>query len=40
MRIRYRVRALADIDGIYRYLVKRSPSGAANVVRAIYEGLS
>lgn len=28
MRLRYRAQALADIDGIYRYLAKRSPSGA------------
>ena len=40
MRIRYRAQALGDIDQIYRYLLKRSPSGALNVLRAIYAGIS
>ncbi|HMA71866.1 MAG TPA: type II toxin-antitoxin system RelE/ParE family toxin [Xanthobacteraceae bacterium] len=35
MRIRYRAQALADIDEIGRYLIKRSPSGARNVLRSI-----
>ena len=35
MRIRYRAQALADIDEIRRYLIKRSPSGARNVLRSI-----
>ncbi len=39
MRIRYRAQALSDIDEIYRYLEKRSPSGALNVLRAIYAGI-
>jgi plasmid stabilization system protein ParE len=39
MRIRYRAQALGDIDQIYRYLLKRSPSGALNVLRAIYAGI-
>lgn len=39
MRLRYRAQALADIDGIYRYLAKRSPSGAHNVLKAIYAGI-
>ncbi|MBI1867532.1 MAG: type II toxin-antitoxin system RelE/ParE family toxin [Methylocystis sp.] len=36
MRVRYRAQALADIDEIRRYLQKRSPSGARNVLRSIY----
>jgi plasmid stabilization system protein ParE len=39
MRIQYRAQALADIDEIRGYLEKRSVSGAANVVRAIYAGI-
>ena len=39
MRVTYRPRALADIDDIARYLEKRSPAGARNVVRAIHEGI-
>ena len=35
MRVRYRAQALADIDEIRRYLQKRSPSGARNVIRSI-----
>jgi toxin ParE1/3/4 len=35
MRVRYRTPALADIDEIRRYLKKRSPSGARNVLLAI-----
>ena len=36
MRLRYRAQALSDIDAIHRYLDERSPSGARNVLRAIY----
>jgi toxin ParE1/3/4 len=36
MKVRYRLRALADIDEIREYLEPRSPSGALNVVSAIY----
>jgi hypothetical protein len=36
MKVRYRARALADIEGIYRYLAPRSQVGAHNVLRAIY----
>ena len=36
MRLRYRARALADINAIHSYLEERSPSGARNVLRAIY----
>ena len=39
MRIRYRAQALDDIDRIGRYLEERSPSGALNVLRAIYAGI-
>jgi toxin ParE1/3/4 len=39
MNIRYRAQALADIDEIYSYLRERSPSGAFNVLRAIYAGI-
>lgn len=35
MKVRYRALALADIDGIFRYLNERSPTGARNVLRAI-----
>jgi toxin ParE1/3/4 len=38
MKVRYRTQALADIDQIYQYLEERSPSGALNVLRAIYAG--
>lgn len=36
MKVRYRLRALADIDEIRRYLEPRSAAGALNVVQAIY----
>ena len=36
MKVRYRLRALADIDEIRHYLEPRSPLGAFNVVQAIY----
>ena len=39
MRLRYRAQALADIDAIQRYLEERSPSGARNVLRAIYASI-
>jgi toxin ParE1/3/4 len=39
MKVRYRLRALADIDGIREYLEKRSPSGAFNVVKAIHASI-
>jgi toxin ParE1/3/4 len=35
MKVRYRALALADIDGIQRYLEARSPNGATNVLQAI-----
>ena len=39
MRVRYTLRARGDIDRIYEYLDKRSPSGAHNVLLAIYAGV-
>ena len=39
MRLQYRARALDDIDAIHRYLDERSPSGAHNVLRAIYASI-
>jgi toxin ParE1/3/4 len=39
MRVTYQARALADIDEISQYLEKRSPTGARNVVRAIYDSI-
>ncbi len=39
MRLIYRAQALADIDAILRYLEEHSPSGARNVLRAIYASM-
>jgi toxin ParE1/3/4 len=39
MRVRYRARALADIEEIRSYLEKRSPVGAGNVLRSIRLGI-
>lgn len=39
MKVRYRARALADIDGIFQYLNERSPTGARNVLRALAEAI-
>ena len=39
MRIRYRARALADIEDIRSYVEKRSPVGARNVLRSIRSGI-
>ena len=39
MRVRYTPRARRDIGQIYAYLNKRSPSGAFNVLAAIYAGV-
>lgn len=36
MRVRYRAQAKADLEEIYRYLDRRSPTGARNVLRAIH----
>ena len=39
MKIRYRARALADLDGIFQYLNERSPGGARNVMSAIRDAI-
>jgi plasmid stabilization system protein ParE len=39
MKIRYTPRARGDIESIWYYLNERSPSSAANVVKAIYAGV-
>jgi toxin ParE1/3/4 len=39
MNVRYRARALADIDGIFRYLNERSPTGARHVLSAIADAI-
>ena len=39
MKVRYTPRARGDIDAIFQYLDERSPSGARNVVAAIYAGV-
>ena len=39
MRIRYRTRALSDLDGIYDYLAPRSQAGALNVLRSIHDAI-
>ena len=40
MKVRYRARALSDLDEIYRYLEPRSPTGAVNVLRAIHAAIA
>ena len=39
MRVRYRDRALSDLDQIFQYLDKRSPSGARNVIDSIRDAI-
>ncbi len=39
MKVRYRERALADLEGIFHFLNDRSPTGARNVLRAIHEAI-
>ena len=39
MNVRYRARALADLEDIFRYLDRHSPSGARNVLRAIHRAI-
>lgn len=36
MKVRHRARALSDLEDIFRYLDARSPTGARNVLAAIY----
>jgi toxin ParE1/3/4 len=39
MKVRYRARALADLEDIFRYLSPRSLTGAEKVLRAIYAAI-
>jgi plasmid stabilization system protein ParE len=39
MKVRYRARALADLEDIFRYLSPRSLAGAEKVLRAIYAAI-
>jgi toxin ParE1/3/4 len=39
VKLNYRAQALADIDAIHSYIEERSPSGARNVLRAIYASI-
>jgi toxin ParE1/3/4 len=39
MSLRYRARALADIDAIHRFLEEHSAAGARNVLHAIYASI-
>jgi plasmid stabilization system protein ParE len=40
MRVRYRARALSDLEEINRYLEPRSPAGARNVLRTIHAAIN
>jgi plasmid stabilization system protein ParE len=40
MNIRYRARALADLEDIFQYLDERSPAGAQNVLRALHNAVA
>ncbi len=40
MKVRYRARAIADLEKIYLYLAPRSPSGADNVLRSIHAAIA
>jgi plasmid stabilization system protein ParE len=39
MTVRYRARALSDLEEISRYLTPRSPTGARNVLHAIHSAI-
>jgi plasmid stabilization system protein ParE len=39
MKVRYSPQVRNDLQDIFQYLHDRSPSGAANVMRAIYAGI-
>jgi toxin ParE1/3/4 len=39
MNVRYRARALADLDEIFSFLNERSPTGARNVLRTIADAI-
>lgn len=40
MKVRYRERALADLEGIFQFLNERSPTGARTVLLAIREAIN
>jgi toxin ParE1/3/4 len=40
MKVRYRGRALADLEEIFQYIDKRSPSGARNVIDEIHAAIN
>jgi plasmid stabilization system protein ParE len=40
MKVHYRSRALFDLDQIFLYIDKRSPSGARHVIDAIYDAIA
>jgi len=40
MKVRYRNRALSDLEEIFRYLDQRNASGARNVINAIYDAIA
>ena len=39
MRVRFRARAISDLEDIHFYLGPRSPAGARNVLRAIHAAI-
>lgn len=39
MKLRYRARAVADLNDIFRFLDERSPPGARNVMRVLAEAI-
>lgn len=39
MKVRFRARAIVDLEEIHLYLKPRSPSGARNVLRAIHAAI-
>lgn len=39
MKVRYRARALTDIEEIFQFLNERSPTGARNVLRSLAEAI-
>ena len=40
MKIRYRARALSDLEDIYLYLDQRSPTGARKVLATIHQAIA
>jgi toxin ParE1/3/4 len=40
MKVRYRGRALADLEEIFEYIDKRSPTGARNVIDEIHAAIN